>query len=179
MGNEELNTASISVRGVLNTLAKNLNSDDPRPTITLGRGDPTEFAAFRGNEELNTASISVRGVLNTLAKNLNSDDPRPTITLGRGDPTEFAAFRTAPPAADAVSDALQSFKFNSYCPTGGVLEARRYVLSHPLYIFCTNITVCGVSSPAQMEGESHYEWTLVFFSFSVKDLQTKMNEKYS
>lgn len=82
-----------------------------------------------GNEELNTASISVRGVLNTLAKNLNSDDPRPTIMLGRGDPTEFAAFRTAPPAADAVSDALQSFKFNSYCPTGGVLEARRYVLS--------------------------------------------------
>ncbi|KAL6141261.1 hypothetical protein ACLB2K_059551 [Fragaria x ananassa] len=63
---------------------------------------------FRGNEELKTASISVRGVLNTLAKNLNSDDPRPTIMLGRGDPTEFAAFRTAPPAADALSDALLS-----------------------------------------------------------------------
>lgn len=81
---------------------------------------------FRGNEELNTASISVRGVLNTLAKNLNSDDRRRTIMLGRGDPTEFASFWTAPPAADAVSDAVQSFKFNSYCPTGGVLEARRY-----------------------------------------------------
>nr|XP_011466922.1 PREDICTED: tyrosine aminotransferase-like isoform X1 [Fragaria vesca subsp. vesca] len=85
---------------------------------------------FRGNEELNTASISVRGVLNTLAKNLNCDDPRPTIMLGRGDPTEFAAFRTAPPAADAVSDALQSFKFNSYCPTGGVLEARRAIAEY-------------------------------------------------
>ncbi|RXH68733.1 hypothetical protein DVH24_031066 [Malus domestica] len=87
---------------------------------------------FRGNEELNTASISVRGALTMLMKNLRNpagDDQRPTIMLGRGDPTEFRSFWTTPAAVDAVADALHSFKFNSYCPTGGVIPARRYVLS--------------------------------------------------
>ncbi|CAN6706653.1 unnamed protein product [Malus baccata var. baccata] len=88
---------------------------------------------FRGNEELNTASISVRGALTMLMKNLRNpagDDQRPTIMLGRGDPTEFRSFWTTPAAVDAVADALHSFKFNSYCPTGGVIPARRAIAEY-------------------------------------------------
>ncbi|PQP97513.1 putative aminotransferase TAT2 [Prunus yedoensis var. nudiflora] len=76
-------------------------------------------------------------------KNVNNlDDDRPTIMLGRSDPTEFQSFWTTQSVVDAVTDALQSFKFNSYCPTGGVLEARRYT--------------CITSSPS-MEGETYNE----------------------
>ncbi|KAL6286468.1 hypothetical protein ACE6H2_010858 [Prunus campanulata] len=91
---------------------------------------------FGGNEELNTAAISVRGALAMLMKNVNNPDEsdhypqRPTIMLGRGDPTEFRSFWTTQSAVDAVTDALQSFKFNSYCPTGGVLEARRAIAEY-------------------------------------------------
>ncbi|PQM33326.1 putative aminotransferase TAT2 [Prunus yedoensis var. nudiflora] len=83
---------------------------------------------FRGNKELNMAAISVRGALAMLMKNVNNpDDGRPTIMLGRSDPIEFQSFWTTQSAIDAVTNALQSFMFNSYCPTGGVLEARSYI----------------------------------------------------
>ncbi|XP_008229009.1 PREDICTED: probable aminotransferase TAT2 [Prunus mume] len=91
---------------------------------------------FGGNEELNTAAISVRGALAMLMNNVNNPDDgdhhlqRPTMMLGRGDPTEFRSFWTTQSAVDAVTDALQSFKFNSYCPTGGVLEARRAIAEY-------------------------------------------------
>lgn len=82
---------------------------------------------FQGNKELNAASLSVRGILNMLLDNLDKAKCKitPSIMLGRGDPTEFPSFRTTPLAVDAVSDALRSFKFNSYAPTVGVLQARR------------------------------------------------------
>ncbi|XP_020415547.1 probable aminotransferase TAT2 [Prunus persica] len=91
---------------------------------------------FGGNEELNSAAISVRGALAMLMNNVNNPDDgdhhpqRPTIMLGCGDPTEFRSFWTTQSAVDAVTDALQSFKFNSYCPTGGVLEARRAIAEY-------------------------------------------------
>ncbi|KAB1994107.1 hypothetical protein ES319_D13G076600v1 [Gossypium barbadense] len=47
-GNKRLNSASaISVRGVLDLVIGNLSTDDPRPTIPLGNGDPSQFACFR------------------------------------------------------------------------------------------------------------------------------------
>ncbi|KAL0001989.1 hypothetical protein SO802_015770 [Lithocarpus litseifolius] len=46
-GNPELNASSISVRGVLTKLMANRNKDDKRPTIPLGRADPTEFPSYR------------------------------------------------------------------------------------------------------------------------------------
>lgn len=46
-GNPELIASSISVRGVLTKLMANRNKDDKRPTIPLGRADPTEFPSYR------------------------------------------------------------------------------------------------------------------------------------
>ncbi|KAL0001988.1 hypothetical protein SO802_015769 [Lithocarpus litseifolius] len=46
-GNPELNASSISVSGVLTKLMANRNKDDKRPTIPLGRADPTEFPSYR------------------------------------------------------------------------------------------------------------------------------------
>ena len=46
-GNAELNASSISVRGVLNRVYANLDKDDKRPTIPLGRADPTEFPSYQ------------------------------------------------------------------------------------------------------------------------------------
>ncbi|XWS54148.1 hypothetical protein CRYUN_Cryun10bG0064100 [Craigia yunnanensis] len=47
-GNKELNPASaISLRGVIDLVIGNLSTDDPRPTIPLGNGDPSQFACFK------------------------------------------------------------------------------------------------------------------------------------
>ncbi|KAH7533392.1 nicotianamine aminotransferase 1 [Ziziphus jujuba] len=46
-GNTELNSASISVRGVMNMLMGNISKDDNRPIIPLARTDPSTFACFR------------------------------------------------------------------------------------------------------------------------------------
>jgi len=40
-------TASISVRGVINRLAENLNKEDKREVIPLAHGDPSAFPCFR------------------------------------------------------------------------------------------------------------------------------------
>lgn len=46
-GNTELNSAAISVRGVLNLLMENVNKDDRRPVVPLARTDPSTFPCFR------------------------------------------------------------------------------------------------------------------------------------
>ncbi|XVF66787.1 hypothetical protein PTKIN_Ptkin10aG0066100 [Pterospermum kingtungense] len=47
-GNKVLDPAStISLRGVLEQVIGNLSTDDPRPTIPLANGDPSQFACFR------------------------------------------------------------------------------------------------------------------------------------
>lgn len=47
-GNEELTTAStVTVKGSITKLRSNLNESDQRPTIPLGRGDPSAFPCFR------------------------------------------------------------------------------------------------------------------------------------
>ena len=62
-----------------------------------------------------------------LLSNLNKEDKRPMVRLCRADPTDFQCFRTTPIAADAMATSVKSFKFNSYPPTVGLLDAKRLV----------------------------------------------------
>ncbi|KAI4333932.1 hypothetical protein L6164_018681 [Bauhinia variegata] len=85
---------------------------------------------FQGNKELNASSISVRGVFNMLVSNLNKEDRRTMIRLCRADPTDFQCFRTTPVAPDAITTTVQSYRFNSYPSTVGLIEGRRAVADH-------------------------------------------------
>jgi tyrosine aminotransferase len=47
-GNEELSVASATtIRGTVMKLFENLDEDDPRPSMPLGKGDPSVFPCFR------------------------------------------------------------------------------------------------------------------------------------
>lgn len=86
---------------------------------------------FRGNSELSTAAdITVRGILYMLMSKLNQSDARPVIPLGHGDPSAFPCFRTTQIAEDAIIDSLRSAKYNGYCPTVGILPARKAVAEY-------------------------------------------------
>ncbi|XP_062153625.1 probable aminotransferase TAT2 [Alnus glutinosa] len=85
---------------------------------------------FQGNQELNASSISVRGVLNQLMADRDKDDQRSAIPLGGADPTMFPSYQTTPSVADAIADAVRSFKFNCYPPTAGVAEGKRAVAEY-------------------------------------------------
>uniref|UniRef100_A0A2N9J832 Uncharacterized protein n=1 Tax=Fagus sylvatica TaxID=28930 RepID=A0A2N9J832_FAGSY len=75
-GNPELNASSISVRGVLNQLFENLDKEDKRPIIPLGRADPTAFPSYQ------TTRLAPDAVADaTLSYNFNSYPP----TLGVAD----------------------------------------------------------------------------------------------
>uniref|UniRef100_A0A2N9I767 Aminotransferase class I/classII large domain-containing protein n=1 Tax=Fagus sylvatica TaxID=28930 RepID=A0A2N9I767_FAGSY len=75
-GNPELNASSISVRGVLNQLFENLDKEDKRPIIPLGRADPTAFPSYQ------TTRLAPDAVADaTLSYNFNSYPP----TLGIAD----------------------------------------------------------------------------------------------
>ncbi|KGN46973.1 tyrosine aminotransferase [Cucumis sativus] len=80
---------------------------------------------FHGDEHLNKLSISVRGSLNLISSHRNSDDPRPIIAFGRADPSAYPSFHTSPLIVESLVNAVQSFKFNSYPSTHGLLPARR------------------------------------------------------
>jgi len=62
------------------------------------------------------------------------------IHLGRVDPTDNPMFRTTTAALDAVTAVVHSFNFNSYPPTLGLLEAKRFVSSNFLYNLIPTIT---------------------------------------
>ncbi|KAI4333934.1 hypothetical protein L6164_018683 [Bauhinia variegata] len=86
---------------------------------------------FGENEQVLAASkISVRGVLYSLMDCLNKEDERGSIPLGHGDPSAFPCFRTTPVAEQAVIHALTSARYNSYCPSVGILPARRAVAEY-------------------------------------------------
>ncbi|MCL7038836.1 hypothetical protein MKW94_002219 [Papaver nudicaule] len=86
---------------------------------------------IRGNDKLRVGSEhSIRGLLETLKSNLNVNDGRPIIPLGRGDPSPFPCFRTTHVVDDALNTAIQSAKFNSYPPPGGIPSARRSIAEH-------------------------------------------------
>ncbi|XP_038902719.1 tyrosine aminotransferase-like [Benincasa hispida] len=80
---------------------------------------------FQSNEHLNKSSISVRGTLNLICSHLNTDDPRPIVAFGRADPSAYPSFRTSPLIVESLVSAVQSYQFNSYPSTHGVLSARR------------------------------------------------------
>lgn len=69
--NQDLTNASgITIKGVLTKLMDNINKDDPRPTIPLGRGDPSVFPSFR------TATVAEDAVVNALrSANYNCYSP--------------------------------------------------------------------------------------------------------
>lgn len=77
-GNPELIASSISVRGVLTKLMANRNKDDKRPTIPLGRADPTEFPSYR------TTPVAPDAVANaTYSYNFNCYPPTVGIVEAR------------------------------------------------------------------------------------------------
>lgn len=82
---------------------------------------------FKGEEILNKASAcTIRTTLNALKDNLNTSDERPVIPLGHGDPSAFPSFRPSKVAEEAIIEAIQSAKNNSYAPGAGIPQARRY-----------------------------------------------------
>ncbi|CAL0333851.1 unnamed protein product [Lupinus luteus] len=85
---------------------------------------------FNGNEEVNgsTSTISVRGVYNKLTENIKKEDKRGVVRLCRADPTDF--FKTTNHASHAIAQALHSFHFNCYSPSGGLPKARRAVADY-------------------------------------------------
>ncbi|KAL3616947.1 hypothetical protein CASFOL_039341 [Castilleja foliolosa] len=88
---------------------------------------------FRGNDKLNIDTTdTIGGTLYWLRKTCadNEDEIRPLIPLSNGDPAIFPCFRTSLIAENAVVDALQSAKLNTYCPFFGMLPARRAVAEY-------------------------------------------------
>ncbi|WCJ30828.1 Tyrosine aminotransferase [Euphorbia peplus] len=60
-GNNDLAAVSqVTVRGVLNSLTANLNKEDDRPFIPLGRGDPSVFPCFR------TTSVAENAIVDSV-----------------------------------------------------------------------------------------------------------------
>ncbi|KAL1363071.1 hypothetical protein HN51_011277 [Arachis hypogaea] len=89
---------------------------------------------LQGNKEVNnnnnnngSSAISVRGVYSMMLSNINEEDERDVVRLCRADPTDFPCFRTTQDAPHAIAEAVESFRFNSYAPSGGLFQARRAV----------------------------------------------------
>lgn len=86
---------------------------------------------FEGNKGLNASSVSVRGVYNMLMDSINNNENKKSvIRLCRVDPTDNPLFKTSPDASEAVADAVHSFNFNSYPPTVGLPDAKRFLHLH-------------------------------------------------
>ncbi|GER41055.1 tyrosine aminotransferase [Striga asiatica] len=87
---------------------------------------------FTGNDKLIIDTTdTIGGTLYWLRKTCaDNEDERPLIPLSNGDPAIFPCFRTSLTAESAVVDALQSAKFNTYCPFFGMLPARRAVAEY-------------------------------------------------
>ncbi|GMI88474.1 Tyr Aminotransferase 1, tyrosine aminotransferase 7 [Hibiscus trionum] len=57
-GNNRLkSTLTISLRGIIDMLIGNLGTDDPRPIIPLGNGDPSQFPCFRTSTKAEEAVV--------------------------------------------------------------------------------------------------------------------------
>ncbi|KAK8568511.1 hypothetical protein V6N12_007060 [Hibiscus sabdariffa] len=57
-GNKRLNsTSAISLREIIHRLIGNLSTDDPRPIIPLGSGDPSQFSCFRTSTTVEEAIV--------------------------------------------------------------------------------------------------------------------------
>lgn len=70
----------------------------------------------------------IRNIMENMAIVPNPD--KPMIALSIGDPTVFGNLVPAPEITQAVTDALQSGKFNGYGPSTGLESARAAVAKH-------------------------------------------------
>ncbi|KAK3028388.1 hypothetical protein RJ639_039598 [Escallonia herrerae] len=82
-------------------------------------------------QEMETpTNITIKGILGLLMSNIDGDDKRRAISLGMGDPTAYSCFHTSAVVEDAVVDTLRSQKFNGYCPTSGLPQARTAIAGY-------------------------------------------------
>ncbi|KAK3034998.1 hypothetical protein RJ639_033376 [Escallonia herrerae] len=75
-------------------------------------------------------NITIKGILGLLMSNIDGGDKRRAISLGMGDPTAYSCFHTSAVVEDAVVDTLRSQKFNGYCPTSGLPQARTAIAGY-------------------------------------------------
>lgn len=58
--------------------------------------------------------VSIRSMLDVVLANVDEGDPRRLIAPGHDDPAMFPCFMTAAVAVEAVGEAFQCAKYNSY-----------------------------------------------------------------
>lgn len=84
---------------------------------------------FHGDLESNKPkNLSIYDALDRIKQSLDKDDRRIVVPLGYGDPSTFPSYHTDAAAELAIADSVLSAKFNSYSPTLGIPEARRYLI---------------------------------------------------
>ncbi|XP_021890274.1 probable aminotransferase TAT2 [Carica papaya] len=77
------------------------------------------------------STITIKGILSLLMQSIDENQvEKKVISLGMGDPTAYSSFHTTHVAQQAVSDALQSDKFNGYSPTVGLPQTRRAIAEY-------------------------------------------------
>ena len=70
----------------------------------------------------------IRNILETM--NIQPHPDKPMISLSIGDPTTFGNLNPSSNAITAITEALQSGKYNGYAPSAGYKEAREAVATH-------------------------------------------------
>jgi len=72
----------------------------------------------------------------------NSGDKKPLIRLCRVDPTDNPLYRTSLDASQAVATAVHSYNYNSYSPTVGLPDAKRFLHFQLLSILIQTTLSC-------------------------------------
>jgi len=70
----------------------------------------------------------IRNILETM--NIQPHPDRPMISLSIGDPTIFGNLNPSSNAITAITEALQSGKYNGYAPSSGYVESRQAIAEH-------------------------------------------------
>ena len=70
----------------------------------------------------------IRNILETM--NIQPHPDKPMISLSIGDPTIFGNLNPSSNAITAITEALQSGKYNGYAPSSGYLESRQAIADH-------------------------------------------------
>ena len=86
-----------------------------------------EWSVNASNLAKNTFN-PIRNILETM--NIQPHPDKPMNSLSIGDPTTFGNLNPASNAITAITDALQSGKYNGYAPSSGYLEARQAIADH-------------------------------------------------
>ena len=70
----------------------------------------------------------IRNILETM--NIQPHPDKPMISLSIGDPTTFGNLNPSSNSIMAITEALQSGKYNGYAPSSGYKEAREAIAEH-------------------------------------------------